>query len=150
MHLRHGPENTYDTTVYKTDGATELVPNIVAISDTCLIFHASDMYFADLIHAYREEMRALYAAGCRNVQFDDPTFAFFCADSTIEGMKKAGVDPEKLLDMYIRVYNDILKGHPADLTVSLHTCRGNYKVRLTGVFYSMCLPLVACRVLIFL
>ncbi|EKM61118.1 uncharacterized protein PHACADRAFT_204270 [Phanerochaete carnosa HHB-10118-sp] len=107
MHLRHGSDNTYDTAVYKTD----------------------DAYFADLVQAYREELRALYASGCRNIQFDDPTFAFFCADSTVEGMKKAGVNWEKLLDTYIRVYNDILQDRPGDLTVCLHTCRGNYKVR---------------------
>ena len=45
-------------------------------------------------------------------------------------MKKAGVGYEELLDTYIRVYNDILKDRPADLTVGLHTCRGNYKVCL--------------------
>lgn len=105
MHLRHGPEDTYDTSVYKSDAA----------------------YFADLVHAYREEFRALYAEGCRNIQFDDPTFAFFCVDSTIEGMEKAGVDSEKLFDTYINVYNAILKDRPADLTVGVHTCRGNYK-----------------------
>ncbi|GJE87652.1 UROD/MetE-like protein [Phanerochaete sordida] len=105
MHLRHGPESTYDTAVYATD----------------------DAYFADLVQGYREELRALYAAGCRNIQFDDPTFAFFCADSTIKGMEKAGVDWQQLLDMYIQVYNSILQERPADLTIGLHTCRGNYQ-----------------------
>ena len=88
----------------------------------------SDAYFADLAQAYREELRALYELGCRSIQFDDPTFAFFCADSTIEGMQKGGVDWEKLLDTYIKVYNDILRNLPADLTIGLHTCRGNFKV----------------------
>lgn len=132
MHLRHGPENTYDTSVYDTDGTSETSGAWVIFIDS----RASDAYFADLIHAYREELRALYAAGCRNIQFDDPTFAFFCADSTIEGMKKAGVDWEKLYDTYIRVYNDILKGRPADMTVGLHTCRGNYKVYAIVVFWT--------------
>lgn len=105
MHLRHGSEDTYDPAVYATD----------------------DAYFADLVEAYREELRALYTLGCRYIQFDDPTFAFFCADSTIKGMKEANIDWERLLDIYIGVYNDILQGRPADLTVSLHTCRGNYR-----------------------
>ncbi|KAI0815058.1 hypothetical protein BC629DRAFT_1588736 [Irpex lacteus] len=105
MHLRHGPEETYDKSVYKTD----------------------DEYFADLVQAYREELRTLYSLGCRNIQFDDPTFAFFCADSTIEGLKASGVDPDKLFDRYVKVYNDILQDRPAELTVGLHTCRGNYR-----------------------
>ncbi len=86
------------------------------------------MYFADLAQAYVEELKELYYFGCRNIQFDDPTFAFFCADSTIEGMEEAGVDSEKLFDTYIKLYNDILKNRPAELTIGLHTCRGNYKV----------------------
>ncbi|KAI0695149.1 hypothetical protein BC835DRAFT_1347803 [Cytidiella melzeri] len=104
MHMRHGTEQTYDHSVYKTD----------------------DEYFADLVQAYREELRALYGLGCRNIQFDDPTFAFFCAESTLAGMKEAGVDPEKLFDRYVKLYNDILQDRPAELTVGLHTCRGNY------------------------
>jgi methionine synthase II (cobalamin-independent) len=102
------------------------------------------------VHAYREEFRALYAHGCRNIQFDDPTFAFYCADSTLEGMKKAGVDSEKLFDTYIRVYNEILKDRPADLTVGLHTCRGNYKVCSNCLrSLSVCIALYACRVLMY-
>ena len=91
----------------------------------------TDEYFDDVAVAYRAEIADLYAAGCRNIQFDDPTFAFFCADSTIEGMEKAGVDWEKLLDTYIKVYNDILRNRPVDLTIGLHTCRGNYKACFT-------------------
>lgn len=90
----------------------------------------TESYFADLTQAYREELAELYYLGCRNVQFDDPTFAFFCADSTIEGMDKAGVDSEKLFARYIKLYNDILAQRPSDFTVGLHTCRGNYKVGL--------------------
>jgi methionine synthase II (cobalamin-independent) len=32
-------------------------------------------YFADIAKAYREELKILYANGCRNVQFDDPNLA---------------------------------------------------------------------------
>lgn len=109
-------------------------------------FGIQDAYFADLIQAYREEFKALYALGCRNIQFDDPTFAFSCAESTIEGMRKAGVDPDALLNMYIGVYNGILKDRPADLTIGIHTCRGNYKVCFYP-FDSSKRPLFACRAL---
>ncbi|KZT72815.1 UROD/MetE-like protein [Daedalea quercina L-15889] len=105
MHLRHGSEYTYDKSVYASDAE----------------------YFEDLIRAYREEIDELYQLGCRNIQFDDPTFAFFCAESMITGMEQAGIDHEGLLDMYINSYNAILAKRPADLTVGIHTCRGNYK-----------------------
>ena len=92
------------------------------------LWTVSDEYFTDLVQAYREELRTLYSLGCRHIQFDDPTFAFFCADSTIEGLQASGVDPDKLFDRYVKVYNDILQDRPAELTVGLHTCRGNYRV----------------------
>ncbi|CCM05208.1 uncharacterized protein FIBRA_07417 [Fibroporia radiculosa] len=110
MHLRHGSDHTYDKSVYQSDAE----------------------YFVDLIQAYREEIDELYRLGCRHIQFDDPTFCFFCAESMISGMVQAGVDHEALLSTYIGVYNDILKDRPGDLTVGLHTCRGNFK----GMHYS--------------
>lgn len=46
----------------------------------------------------------------------------------IASMEEAGVDHNALLDTYIRAINVCTRGRPADLTVSLHMCRGNYKV----------------------
>lgn len=68
---------------------------------------------------------AKFIAG--NIQFDDPLLAYFCADSMIAGMEEREIDHVGLLDLYIKVYNDCLKGRPADLTVGLHLCRGNFK-----------------------
>lgn len=45
-------------------------------------------------------------------------------------MREAGVDPEKLLDTYIRSINVCTQGRPSDLRVGLHMCRGNYKVNI--------------------
>lgn len=44
-------------------------------------------------------------------------------------MEQASVNHEELLDMYIDLYNAILANRPEDLTVGIHTCRGNFKVR---------------------
>lgn len=72
------------------------------------------------------DMGSLYLPG--HIQFDDPTFCYFCSESMIAGMEKAGVDHEALLDTYIRAINVCVEGRPADLTVGVHMCRGNYKV----------------------
>jgi len=104
FHLRHGPY-AYDKKVYAND----------------------DEYFGDIAIAYQQEIKALYDAGCRNIQIDDPLLAYFCAESMIEGMKEKGVDSEALLNTYIRAYNNCLKGRPADMTVGVHLCRGNFK-----------------------
>jgi len=84
-------------------------------------------------YAFNHDVYELYTLGCRNIQFDDPLLAYFCAESMLEGMKAEGVDSEALLDLYIKVYNDILKDHPADMTIGLHLCRGNFK---DGVHFS--------------
>jgi methionine synthase II (cobalamin-independent) len=39
------------------------------------VYASDDEYFADIAKAYQAELRILYYAGCRNVQFDDPNFA---------------------------------------------------------------------------
>ncbi|GAA5972550.1 hypothetical protein JCM11641_001895 [Rhodosporidiobolus odoratus] len=103
-HLRHG-EHAFDRSVYATEEA----------------------YFADIAKAYREELADLYAAGCRNVQFDDPILAYFCATSMLEGMKAEGNDPAKVLDQYIQLYNDCVRDAPKDMVIGLHLCRGNFK-----------------------
>ncbi|KAH7107354.1 UROD/MetE-like protein [Auriculariales sp. MPI-PUGE-AT-0066] len=100
FHLRHG-EYAYPKSVYKTD----------------------DAYFADIVTAYRAEIADLYAAGLRNLQFDDPSLAYFCDISMINGMKAAGIDPEALFDRYLRLYNDIIDGN---FKGSVHFAEGSY------------------------
>ncbi|OBZ65412.1 Uncharacterized protein YxjH [Grifola frondosa] len=107
FHLRHG-HYAYPKEVYAND----------------------DEYFADIAVAYQEELKELYAAGCRNVQFDDPLLAYFCADSMLSGMEARGVDHEALLNTYIRAYNALLGGRPTDMNIGLHLCRGNFKHEL--------------------
>ena len=84
-------------------------------------------YFNDIATAYRQELAALYYAGCRNIQFDDPLLAYFCNVSMLKGLKDDGKDPDALLDAYIQLYNKCLEGRPQDLTVGLHLCRGNFR-----------------------
>ena len=123
FHLRPG-EFAYPKDVYKNDGAQFCMMQIPSIADT----HAEE-YFDDIALAYRQEIAELYAAGCRNIQFDDPLLAYFCAESMIKGMEERNIDHEALLDTYIWAYNECLKGRPADMTVGLHLCRGNFRVR---------------------
>jgi len=48
----------------------------------------------------------------------------------LSGMEKACVDHQTLLDTYIRAINVCLQDRPADLRVSVHVCRGNFKVSM--------------------
>ncbi|KAJ3553272.1 hypothetical protein NM688_g3706 [Phlebia brevispora] len=97
------------------------------------MYKNDDEYFTDISLAYRQEIKELYDVGCRNIQFDDPLLTYFCAESMISGMEKREIDHKALLDLYIEVYNDCIKEHPADMTIGLHLCRSNFK---DGVHFS--------------
>ena len=47
-----------------------------------------DEFFADLARVYREEMAALYAAGCRYVQIDETNLPFLCDPKLRDHAKK--------------------------------------------------------------
>ena len=99
---------------------------------SCQLTLPIEEYFGDLITAYRAELTDLYAAGCRNIQFDDPQLIEFASEESLEGMREYGMDPDKLLQMYVDVYNRILEGRPGDLRVGIHICRGNFAVSAWG------------------
>ena len=86
-----------------------------------------DAFWDDVAAAYRAAIAHLAAAGCRYLQLDDITFAYLC-DPKIQATARAnGDDPEALPSRYARVINDALRGRPEDMTVTIHTCRGNFK-----------------------
>jgi 5-methyltetrahydropteroyltriglutamate--homocysteine methyltransferase len=86
-----------------------------------------DAYFADLAAAYRKAVRAFYDAGCRYLQFDDTTWAMMCSAFEREQSKKRGDDPDTLPAHYARMINTALTDRPADLAVTMHSCRGNFR-----------------------
>ncbi|KAJ6506827.1 hypothetical protein C8R45DRAFT_970672 [Mycena sanguinolenta] len=91
--------------------------------------YASDRaYFADLATAYRAEIRALYDAGLRHIQIDDPNLCWFFVDAFVEGCRADGVDPDELFDSYIWAHNEMLRDRPAGMHIGIHLCRGNMSI----------------------
>ena len=86
-----------------------------------------DAYFADVAAAYKKAVGAFYDAGCRYLQFDDTAWAMMCSAVEREQSKKRGDDPDTLPAHYARVTNMALADKPADLTVTMHSCRGNFR-----------------------
>ena len=80
----------------------------------------------DIAAAYRQVIKDLYDAGCRNVQFDDCTWGMFCDTKYWEARQKGETSIEDLAARYVRVNNLAIEGHPEDLTITTHVCRGNY------------------------
>jgi 5-methyltetrahydropteroyltriglutamate--homocysteine methyltransferase len=91
-----------------------------------LAYPEMDAFFADLARVYREEIDALYAAGCRYVQIDETNLPFLCDPKLRDHARSIGEDPDKLPARYVALLNDIVRDRPKDLTVCMHMCRGNH------------------------
>jgi 5-methyltetrahydropteroyltriglutamate--homocysteine methyltransferase len=86
-----------------------------------------DAFFADVAAAYRKAIRAFYDAGCRYLQLDDTAWAMICDPREREGSKSRGDDPDKLPPIYARLTNEAIKDKPADMAITMHSCRGNFR-----------------------
>ena len=86
-----------------------------------------DAFWADLTQAYREEIADLYQAGCRYLQIDDTTIAMWGDPKVQEQFRKLGDDPAKDAELYAAAVNAAIRDVPDDMTVAIHTCRGNFK-----------------------
>src|SRR6266851_4996048 len=91
------------------------------------IYPDLDAFFADLAAAYKKAVCAFYDAGCRYLQFDDTACAMMCSAFEREQSKKRGDDPDALPAHYARMTNMALADKPADLVVTMHSCRGNFR-----------------------
>jgi 5-methyltetrahydropteroyltriglutamate--homocysteine methyltransferase len=86
-----------------------------------------DVFFDDLAQVYRDEIAALYAAGCRYLQLDDTNLAYLCDPQMRQGAVERGDDPDQLPRTYAALINAALADRPDDLTVGIHLCRGNFR-----------------------
>ena len=84
-------------------------------------------FFADLARIYQQEIRDLAAAGARYIQLDDVPLVMLCDPHIREAVNARGEDPLHLIDRYIALMNESVKGAPAEMTIAMHLCRGNYK-----------------------
>src|SRR5665213_3131442 len=86
-----------------------------------------DAFFADVGATWRKAIRAFYDAGCRYLQLDDTAWAMICDPKEREQSKARGDNPDTLPAIYARVTNAALEGKPADMAITMHSCRGNFR-----------------------
>jgi 5-methyltetrahydropteroyltriglutamate--homocysteine methyltransferase len=84
-------------------------------------------FYADLARVYAEEVADLGAAGCRYLQLDEVNFAYLCDPKLRREVQGYGEDPERLPHTYARLINGAIASRPADMTVCMHLCRGNFE-----------------------
>src|SRR6516164_7808397 len=86
-----------------------------------------DSIFDDLAAAYQAAIKAFYTAGCRYLQFDDTAWAYLCSQEELKKAKDRGLDVDHLQETYTRCINKALESKPADMTITTHVCRGNFR-----------------------
>jgi 5-methyltetrahydropteroyltriglutamate--homocysteine methyltransferase len=91
------------------------------------IYPELDAFFDDLGRAYRKAVRAFYDAGCRYLQFDDTVWAYLCSKEQLQQARERGEEVEKLPRIYAEVINYAIAERPADMVITTHVCRGNFR-----------------------
>jgi 5-methyltetrahydropteroyltriglutamate--homocysteine methyltransferase len=91
------------------------------------VYPTLDKFFDDLGQAYKKAVRAFADAGCRYLQLDEVFIAMLCDQGYRQRMRDRGDDPDFLGALYGDLINTAISDIPADMTVTMHLCRGNYK-----------------------
>jgi 5-methyltetrahydropteroyltriglutamate--homocysteine methyltransferase len=85
-------------------------------------------FFDDLVTTYGKVIRAFYDAGCRYLQLDDTTWGYLCsADERALAKTRGDDNVDELPAIYAEVTNRVLASKPADMVITTHVCRGNFR-----------------------
>jgi 5-methyltetrahydropteroyltriglutamate--homocysteine methyltransferase len=91
------------------------------------IYPAMDDFYRDLGQAYRKAVRAFADAGCRYLQLDEVNFTYLCDPKLRQQVSERGDDPNRLPGIYAGMINTAISDIPADMTITMHLCRGNFQ-----------------------
>jgi 5-methyltetrahydropteroyltriglutamate--homocysteine methyltransferase len=89
------------------------------------IYPDLEQFWDDLARAYADEIQRLYDLGCRYLQLDDTSMAYVNDPRQREHIAAIGGDPNHQHETYIATMNKALANRPADMAITVHTCRGN-------------------------
>jgi 5-methyltetrahydropteroyltriglutamate--homocysteine methyltransferase len=119
-HTRQTPKMTIPSpSVLHFRGGRKAVPEA--------IYPTMDPFYKDLGAAYRKAVRAFADSGCRYLQLDEVNLAYLCDSEQRQMLKDRGDDPDTLPQVYADLINTAISDRPADMTITMHLCRGNYK-----------------------
>jgi 5-methyltetrahydropteroyltriglutamate--homocysteine methyltransferase len=86
-----------------------------------------DGFFHDLGETYKKAVKAFYDAGCRYLQFDDTVWSYLCSQEELRKARERMANVDELQPIYAGVINTALEAKPADMTITTHVCRGNFR-----------------------
>jgi 5-methyltetrahydropteroyltriglutamate--homocysteine methyltransferase len=84
-------------------------------------------FWHDLSAAYAEEIRRLGELGCTYLQLDDTSLAYLNDPAQRQMINERGEDAEHQHLRYIKQINDAIKDRPEGMSITTHSCRGNFQ-----------------------
>ena len=91
------------------------------------VYPDMEEFYRDLALAYRGAVQAFADAGCRYLQFDEVNLAYLCDPEQRQLLRARGEDPDRLPGIYANMINIAIRDRPANMTVTMHLCRGNFR-----------------------
>jgi 5-methyltetrahydropteroyltriglutamate--homocysteine methyltransferase len=91
------------------------------------VYPSMDDFYRDLGTTYRKVVRAFAEAGCRYLQLDEVNLAYLCDPALCDQVRARGDDPDALPLVYAGMINAAISDIPADMTITMHLCRGNFR-----------------------
>ncbi len=97
------------------------------LTTTLDIYGTEEAFADDVVKAYSEFVAEIYAAGCRNLQFDDCVWGGMVNPKLAVALTgRSGQQLEKYKKLILDLNNRVVTLAPTDLIINTHVCRGNY------------------------
>ena len=97
------------------------------LTTTLDIYGTAEAFADDVVKAYSEFVDEIYAAGCRNLQFDDCVWGGMVNPKLAVALTgRSGQQLEEYKKLILDLNNRVVALAPTDLIINTHVCRGNY------------------------
>ncbi len=97
------------------------------LGTTLDIYGTEEAFADDVVKAYGQFVQEIYAAGCRNLQFDDCVWGGMVNPKLAVALTgRKGERLEAYKKLVLALNNRVVEQAPADLVINTHVCRGNY------------------------
>jgi len=115
--------------VHYRGGAAAIDPNVYADVDE---------FWRDLSAAYADEVTRLGELGCTYLQLDDTSLAYLNDPAQRQMINDRGDDAEHQHLRYIKQINAAIAGRPEGMSITTHSCRGNFQICVSGALSAPC------------
>jgi 5-methyltetrahydropteroyltriglutamate--homocysteine methyltransferase len=91
------------------------------------IYPTMDDFYRDLGQTWNKTVHAFADTGCRYLQLDETNLTYLCDPELRPQVAARGDDPDTLPFVYAGMINAAIADIPADMTITMHLCRGNFR-----------------------